>query len=305
MTKKDNLDRGKKAKADEFYTQYKDIEEELQHYQHCFKDKRVYLPADDPRTSQFWAYFVKNFHALGLKELWSTYYSNPITNGELPMLSIYDGNEVYAGYLNGDGDFRSGWCTELVNTADIVVTNPPFSLMREFINWLMQCGHKFLIISTINAVTYKEVFSLIQENKLWLGNKYGDMAFRVPNYYEERSTRFWVDENGHKWRSLGNVCWLTNLEMSQERPFLPLCKRSVEEYDTYDNADAINVNKLSEIPDDYYRLMGVPITFLAKYNPKQFKIEGFRKGNDGKDLRVNGKDCYFRVLTRRIQCQDS
>lgn len=305
MTKKDNLDRGRKNKADEFYTRYEDIEEELQHYRHCFKGKTVYLPADDPRTSQFWAYFVKNFHTLGLEGLWSTYYHDPMTDGEYPLFSIYNGKEVESARLMGDGDFLSGWCTEFLHAADIVVTNPPFSLMRTFIYWLTNYGRKFLFIAPINAVTYKEVFPLVQENKLWLGHTYGDMTFKVPDYYEERSTRFWVDENGQKWRSLGNVCWLTNLEATEERPFLPLCKRPVEEYDRYENADAINVNKLSEIPDDYYGLMGVPITFLAKHNPKQFKIEGFRKGDDGKDLRVNGKDCYFRVLIRRIPCQDS
>ncbi len=159
--------------------------------------------------------------------------------------------------------------------ADIVVTNPPFSLFRDYVAQLIEYDKKFLIIGNQNAITYKEIFSLIKENKIWLGNKAGDMAFAVPEYYEKRETRFWIDESGQKWRSMGNICWFTNLDHSKRHEELILYKTYNEnDYQKYDNYDALNVNKVAEIPMDYTGVMGVPITFLDKYNPEQFEILG-------------------------------
>lgn len=192
--------------------------------------------------------------------------------------------------LHGDknhvaGDFRSDECVSLLNESDIVCTNPPFSLFREYVAQLVQSKKKFLIIGNQNAITYKEIFPLIAKNILWLGYKSGDMAFKVPQSYAPRETRFWIDETGQKWRSMGNICWYTNLDHEKRHEDLPLYKHyTPEEYPKYDNYDAINVDKVSDIPCDYDGVMGVPITFLDKYNPKQFEIVAFRKGNDGKDL---------------------
>jgi hypothetical protein len=179
------------------------------------------------------------------------------------------------------GDFRDPECIELLKQADIVVTNPPFSLFREYIGQLMEYDKKFLIIGSQNNVTYKEVFQLIMTNKIWLGYKSGDMAFKVPSDYEARETRYWEDETGQKWRSLGNICWFTNLDHNKRHEELDLvCHYSSEEYPTYDNYAAINVNKVDEIPVDYDGIMGVPITFFDKYNPNQFEILGMTTGRD-------------------------
>jgi len=183
--------------------------------------------------------------------------------------------------LRGNGDFRTKECIELLKQADIVVTNPPFSLFREYIGQLIEYDKKFLIIGSQNNVTYKEIFQLIMNNKVWLGYKSGDMAFKVPKDYEERETRYWQDESGQKWRSLGNICWYTNLDHNKRHEELDLVHRySSEEYPCYDNYDAINVNKVDEIPVDYCNVMGVPITFFDKYNPNQFEILGMTTGRD-------------------------
>lgn len=182
--------------------------------------------------------------------------------------------------LDGNGDFRSEECIEILKQSDIVVTNPPFSLFREYVAQLMEYNKKFLIIGSQNAVTYKEIFPLLKENKLWLGYRCGDMAFTVPEYYEEKETRFWIDENGQKWRSLGNICWFTNLDHKKRHEELELYKKySTEEYPKFDNYDAINIDKVADIPEDYHGEMGVPITFLDKYNPEQFEILGITLGN--------------------------
>lgn len=202
--------------------------------------------------------------------------------------------------LEGDGDFKSEECIELLKQADIVVTNPPFSLFREYIAQLIEYDKKFIIIGNQNAITYKEIFPLIQKNLLWLGYYSGDMSFTVPEYYEAKETRFWIDSMGQKWRSLGNICWFTNLETTKRHEELILFKKyTPEEYPNYDNYDAINVDKVSDIPYDYDGAMGVPITFLDKYNPNQFEIIKFRKGNDEKDLSINGKCPYFRILIKK------
>ena len=311
-----NLNAAKTAKKDEFYTQLTDIERELQHYWPHFRDKVVLCNCDDPYESNFFKYFVLRFNQLGLKKLICTCYNGSPVQGNELMIDFGDGfgepkkiaykveiTEVKD--LNGDGavdlsdvryllqndknvlsilktgDFRDPECIELLKQADIVVTNPPFSLFREYIGQLMEYDKKFLIIGSQNNVTYKEVFQLIMTNKIWLGYKSGDMAFKVPSDYEARETRYWEDETGQKWRSLGNICWFTNLDHNKRHEELDLvCHYSSEEYPTYDNYAAINVNKVDEIPVDYDGIMGVPITFFDKYNPNQFEILGMTTGRD-------------------------
>lgn len=214
--------------------------------------------------------------------------------------------------LSGNGDFRSEECIELLKEADIVCTNPPFSLFREYLAQLIEYDKKFLIVGNQNAITYKEVFSLIRENKLWLGFRFGDMKFTVPDYYEPRPTRFWVDGTGRKWRSIGTGAWFTNLEHKKRHErFLPYKNYTPEEFPNYDNYDAIEVGKVVDIPQDYGGFMGVPITFLDKYNPAQFEIVGATesegKGFSGGLWRpesgiaqalVNGKKLYKRIFIR-------
>lgn len=341
--KNENLSAAKNAKKDEFYTQLVDIENELRHYKEHFKDKIVFCNCDDPYESNFVKYFAMNFNALGLKKLIATCYTtSPVMYtqltffGEEEVISVaYSGKKPYVieisevtdenGYgavdltdfelilkknkpkiLKGDGDFRSAECIEYLKEADIVVTNPPFSLFREYVAQLMEYEKKFIIIGNQNAITYKEVFPLIKENRLWLGFKCGDMAFTVPESYEARETRFWVDESGQKWRSFGNICWYTNLDHSKRHEDLILYKSySEEEYPSYDNYNAIEVSKVSEIPCDYYGIMGVPITFLDKYNPEQFEIIGLDRYTVPKEflvggrVAINGKPRYARILIRK------
>jgi hypothetical protein len=311
-----NLNAAKTAKKDEFYTQLTDIERELQHYWKHFEGKVVLCNCDDPYESNFFKYFALRFNQLGLKKLICTCYNgSPVQGNELmidfgdffvePKKIAYKVEITEVKDLNGDGavdlsdvqyllkndknvlstlktgDFRDPECIELLKQADIVVTNPPFSLFREYIGQLMKYEKKFLIIGSQNNVTYKEVFQLIMENKVWLGYKSGDMAFKVPNDYEARETRYWEDETGQKWRSLGNICWFTNLDHNKRHEELDLvCHYTPEEYSEYDNYEAINVNKVDDIPSDYEKVMGVPITFFDKYNPNQFEILGMTTGRD-------------------------
>lgn len=313
-----SLHAANKAKQDEFYTQLSDIENELKHYKEHFKGETVLCNCDDPRVSNFFHYFSYNFERLGLKKLITTCFKNQNRDlfsqndceraiwleyyGDKNGNRVPDPNEIGINYLNGDGDFRSEECIELLKQADIVVTNPPFSLFREYVAQLIKYDKKFVIIGNQNAITYKEIFSLIKDNKLWLGSTLSFAKFKVPEYYEERSTRFWIDETGQKWRSFGNICWFTNLDIAKRHERLILYKSfSPEEYPKYDNYDAINVDKVSDIPFDYGGVMGVPITFLDKYNPDQFEIIKFRKGDDDKDLSIGGKCPYFRILIRSKQ----
>lgn len=312
MAKNENLHRAKDAKKDEFYTQYEDIQNELNHYEQHFKGKTVLCNCDDPFESNFCKFFLRNFNYLGLKRLICTSYStSPVIGQQLTLFDWMDEPVVQGnGYvmdihevpmangrgvsdadidallnskrrgvkkLKGDGDFRSEECIEYLKQADIVVTNPPFSLFREYVAQLMEYQKDFLIIGSQNAITYKEIFPLIKENKLWLGFKSGDMAFTVPDSYEPRATRFWVDECGQKWRSMGNICWYTNLDHDKRHEELVLYKHyygNEEEYPHYANYDAIEVSKVSDIPCDYFEEMGVPITYLDKHNPDQFEIIG-------------------------------
>ena len=323
-----NLHRAKNSKEDEFYTQLSDIERELKHYKKHFKDKVIYCNCDDPRVSNFFHYFSYSFEKLGLKKLITTCFQNQNADlfsqndSEKALLLEYNGDkngnnipdieEIGAVELNGDGDFRSKESIELLKQADIVVTNPPFSLFREYVAQLIEYDKKFIIIGSQNAVTYKEIFSYIRENKLWVGYKSGDMEFKVPEYYEKRATRYRQDENGQKWRSLGNICWFTNLDISKRHEDIILYKKyNPKEYPKYDNYDAINVGKVAEIPMDYKEAMGVPITFLSKYNPKQFEIissndirlndkvpfkqHGLIKDKDGT---INGVATYVRIVIK-------
>lgn len=291
------FDKAKNAKEDEFYTQLSEIENELKHYKEHFRGKVVLCNCDDPRISNFFHYFSYNFEHLGLKKLITTCYKNQDrdlfskNNSEQAIYLEYEGDkngnrvpdieEIGIKPLKGDGDFRSAECIELLKQADIIVTNPPFSLFREYIAQLIKYEKKFLVIGNQNAITYKDIFSLIQENKMWLGYKFGDMKFTVPDYYEPRATRFWIDENNQKWRSLGNICWYTNLDIPKRHDELILYKHyTPEEFPKYDNYDAINVDKTADTPMDYDGVMGVPITFLDKYNPDQFEIITLGIGED-------------------------
>ena len=326
----ETLKSAKKNKNDEFYTQLSDIEKELAHYKQHFKGKTVLCNCDDPRVSNFFHYFAYNFEHLGLKRLITTCYKNQERDlfsqndsesaiwleyfGDKNGNRIPDPEEIGIHNLKGDGDFRSKECIELLKQADIVVTNPPFSLFREYVAQLVEYDKKFLIIGNQNVITYKEIFKLIKENKLWLGSSLSFIAFKVPDYYEEKTTRFWIDENGQKWRSMGNVCWFTNLDIPKRHEDLVLYKQyTPEEYPKYDNYDAINVSKTSDIPQDYDGVIGVPITFLDKYNPEQFEIvgmissAGYNKEVVGidflgeKDARplINGKNIYARILIKK------
>ncbi|MFP3766104.1 adenine-specific methyltransferase EcoRI family protein [Prevotella intermedia] len=311
----------KKAKNDEFYTQLGDIERELKHYKQHFKGKTVLCNCDDPRVSNFFKYFALNFGLLGLKRLIATCYkSKEINNfsqnnskqavyivyeGDKNNNHIVDNEEIEVKPLKGDGDFRGKECVELLKQADIVVTNPPFSLFREYVAQLMEYGKKFVIIGNQNAITYKEIFPYLRNNEIWIGYGFGDMGFKVPDYFEPRATRFWIDDTGQKWRSFGNICWFTNLDIQKRHDDLILYKRyNPEEYPKYDNYDAINVNKVKEIPMDYDGVMGVPITFMDKYNPKQFEIVGIDRyvadnPNYGHRFTISGKEIYARILIRR------
>jgi len=205
--------------------------------------------------------------------------------------------------LKGDGDFRSAECEKLLDDADLIVTNPPFSLFREYIAQLMQHKKQFLVVGNMNAVTYREIFPLIKDNKVWLGNKAGHFWFKVPPHYEEKATDFKIDENGQKWRRMGNICWFTNLDFEKRHEKMLLWKKyTPEEYPKYDNYDAIEVGKTADIPCDWYGAIGVPITFMSQYNPEQFEILGLddhRVDWVGHGPKLNGKTIYRRIIIRR------
>ncbi|MDQ3713084.1 MAG: adenine-specific methyltransferase EcoRI family protein [Acidobacteriota bacterium] len=274
--KNKNLHKANKSKNDEFYTQLSDIEKEVRHYKEHFKDKVVFCNCDDPWVSNFFHYFSYNFEQLELKKLITTCYKNSQPN----MFSEHNTDEAvwleYTGDKDGDrvpspeeigtkefkgnGDFRSEECIELLKQSDIVVTNPPFSLFREYVTQLAESGKKFLIIGNHNAITYKEIFKLLKDNKMWLGYTQ-PVAFVVPDDYEMREVRSWRDENGTNWRSLGNACWFTNLDIAKRHEDLILYKNfNSKEYPEFDNYNAIEVSKVANIPVDYEGVMGVPYT---------------------------------------------
>ena len=302
------LHKAKKSKSDEFYTQLCDIESELQHYKDHFKNKVVYCNCDDPRASNFFRYFAKNFEDLGIKKLISSCY---VENGEGGFFLEYTNNDKErenihnpkVNRLTGDGDFRSQESLNLLKKCDIVVTNPPFSLFREYIEQLVEYEKKFLIIGNVNAITYKETFELIKANKVWLGINLGRgiSGFIVPEHYELYGTEARIDEFGNRVVSPNNCLWLTNLDINQRHKDIPLTKvffGNEHKYPKYDNYDGINVNKTADIPLDYDGAIGVPITFLHKFNPDQFELIKFRKGDDERDLSINGKCPYFRILIK-------
>ena len=266
MAANTNLHKAKNAKNDEFYTQLTDVSKELMHYKQHFKDKIVFCNCDDPTWSAFWKYFHLNFEALGLKKLISTHYDKTEPTYKMEYTGGND-NDIEVGVktpLEGNGDFRNQECLDLLDEADIVVTNPPFSLAREYLACLVEYGKKFLIVGDMNWITYKEVFPLLQSNSVWLGNC---------------SVKEFVQPDGTI-KKFGNKLWFTNLDIAKRHEKLILWKHySSEEYPTYDNYDAINVDKVDQIPCDYDGVMGVPITYLDKYNPEQFEILGITLGN--------------------------
>lgn len=271
-----------------------DIEKELRHYTNHFRGKTVYCNCDDPKVSNFFRYFQLKFRSLGLRKLITTCYKNQnpdifsqhIHKQSIGMIiaerekSAADLPNIEIFSLNGDGDFRSEECIELLKQADIVVTNPPFSLFREYVAQLVEHEKKFLIIGNMNAITYKDVFPLLKDQKIWLGLsiKSGDREFGVPDHYPLTAATHRTDESGKKFVRVKGVRWFTNLDYKQRHEDLILYRKyAPEEYPRYDNYDAINVDKTSEIPMDFKGVMGVPITFLDKHNPDQFEIVGITK----------------------------
>lgn len=300
-----NLHKAAKAKKDEFYTQLSDIDKELKYYKEQFKNKVVYCNCDDPRISNFFHYFSYNFEHLGLKKLIATCYKNQNldlfsqNDSEKAIYLEYEGDknknkvpdleEIGINYLKSDGDFRSQESIDLLKQSDIVVTNPPFSLFREYVAQLIEYDKKFLIIGNVNAITYREIFRLINENKLWLGASIhsGDREFGVPDNYPLNAAGYRVDEKGRKFIRVKGVRWFTNLDYRERHDDLILYKKyNPEEYPMYVNYKAINVNKTNNIPCDYKGHMGVPITFLDKYNPEQFEIIGLGISNSGLEIGV-------------------
>ena len=345
-----SLHQAKKAKKDEFYTQLNDISNELKHYKHYFKDKVVYCNCDDPRISKFFHHFAYSFEHLGLKKLITTCYKNKnpdlfsdnesekaiyleykrdskgalipypeymkmigqehLYKGEPNNPNVPKPEDIGIGVLKGDGDFRSTECMKLLEQADIVVTNPPFSLFREYLAQLIEYDKKFLIIGNMNALKYQEIFPLIRDNKVWLGIN-SVPTFKVPDYYEANNIEIVDNERVAK---MGNVIWYTNLEHKKRNEKLIIVDRyTPEKYPKYDNYNAINVDKVIDIPIDYDEVMGVPISFMDKYNPDQFEIIGYsRMHRDGSlnylknpkwtdgfnDVFLNGKQLYARIFIK-------
>jgi hypothetical protein len=347
MAGNSNLHMSRTEKTDEFYTQLSLIENELKHYKDFFKGKVVFCNCDDPFESNFFKYFAMNFNSLGLKKLIATCYAtSPIVYTQLTLfgnevamgkeeskrkpykieisevtdenadgrVDLADVEYLLRNHknaltlLHGDGDFRSAECIELLKQADVVVTNPPFSLFREYMAQLIEYDKSFVIIGNQNAITYREILPLIRDNKVWLGYNSGHFWFMVPDTYEEKKTDFKIDKNGQKWRRMGNICWFTNVDIEKRHENMPLFRTySPDVYPKYDNYNAIEVSRTAEIPCDYYGVMGVPITFADKYNPDQFEFLGidkdFTSDNNRFKLTQNGKQrtLYARMVIRRKQ----
>jgi len=333
-----NLHSARTAKTDEFYTQLVDIEKELKHYKDQFRGKVVYCNCDDPYESNFFKYFASNFNALELKKLITTSYSgSPIVGGQLPLFQVAgskgkqpfkieikevpdidkDGainlddvkyllkhDKNTATPLKGSGDFRSDECIELLKQADVVVTNPPFSLFREYVAQLMEHKKKFLILGDQNAITYKETFGYIKDDKLWLGyDNGGTKWFQVPMDYDIPTESRKKIVNGVKYFSMGRILWFTNLDTTKRHENFVLYKKyTPKEFPKYDNYDVINVDKVSDIPMNYKGVMGVPITFVDKYNPKQFEILGVANSARWIGYKcltlIQGRKIYNRILIK-------
>ena len=287
------LTKAKLAKKDEFYTQLVDIEREVMHYREYFRGKTVLCNCDDPRVSNFFHYFSYNFEFLGLKKLISICYKNQERDlfttkatdraiwleydGDKNGNRIPDPDEIGIHYLDGDGDFRKEESINLLKQADVVVTNPPFSLFREYVAQLVKYEKRFLIIGNVNAIKYKEIFPLIKQDKIWLGCSIhsGDREFGVPDDYPLEASSSRIDEKGRKFIRVKGVRWYTNIEHKERHEEMILYRKfDPDAYPKYVNYDAIEVSKTSEIPCDYDGVMGVPITFMDKYNPDQFEIIG-------------------------------
>ena len=283
-----NLHKAKDAKNDEFYTQLTDVSKELMHYKQHFKDKIVLCNCDDPTWSAFWKYFHLNFAELGLKKLISTHYDREEATYKMEYTGG-DDNNIEVGVitpLEGNGDFRNQECLDLLDECDIVVTNPPFSLFREYVAVLMEHDKKFLIIGSQNAITYKEFFPLLRDDKVWMGCN---------------GVKEFVQPDGSI-KKFGNICWYTNLDVAKRHEKLILWKTyNSNEYPTYDNYDAINVDKITNIPIDYDGVMGVPITFLDKYNPEQFEIIGLGIANLGLECGVRPYKPHHKKYRKELQ----
>ena len=332
MAGNSNLHMSKAGKTDEFYTQLSTIEEELRHYRKYFKGKTVLCNCDDPYESNFFKYFALNFNVLGLKKLITTCYAtSPIT---YTQLSLFDNEITYSAgggkkpykieitevtdangdatvdlsdveyllrntknaltLLHEDGDFRSEECIALLKECDIVVTNPPFSLMKEYIPLLIKMNKKFIVLGNVNHITLSEIKPFVLDNKLWLGYTSGHFWFRVPDYYVAKGTDYKQDPDGQKWRRMGNSCWFTNLDIPKRHVALDLfAKYSEEKYPRYDDYDAIECGTTKEIPEDYYGIIGVPITYLPYHCTEQFEILEIVTP------KINGKSKYKRLLIRR------
>lgn len=328
-----NLHMSRAGKTDEFYTQLSTIEDELRHYRKYFKGKVIFCNADDPAigedgrdhfgdglggyTSNFFRYFQLNFSQLGIKKLITTHYVADGPSYKFEIVSS-DHNEQIGlpDYvrtpLEGNGDFRSPECLALLKECDIVVTNPPFSLMKEYIPLIMESGKQFLVLGNMNHISFKEIFHYFKNNLMWLGYNSGHFWFMVPDYYEEKKTDFKIDETGQKWRRMGNICWFTNMDIEKRHEPIDLFKRYLpDEYPEYDHYIASFVSTVSEIPCDTDRPLAVPITFLSSYSPEQFDIldaNEYRKSDDvptkvhglikDSDATIVGKATYVRLLIR-------
>lgn len=342
MDKKErNLNAASKAKKDEFYTQLSDIEKEMRYYRKHFKDKVIFCNCDDPFESNFFKYFVLNFNRLGLKKLIATCYAtSPIANTQLSLFDIigtenenlskaykavvtkvydktgdggidmFDVAELFKSGENeltelaGDGDFRSDECLALLDDADIVVTNPPFSLFREYVSVLLEHKKHFIIIGNVNAITYKEFFPLIKENKVWIGASIhsGDRKFYVPDDYPLNAAGCGIDDDGRRFIRVKGVRWYTNLDIKQRHEEMILVKRySPELYPQYYNYDAINVDKTADIPCDFEGIIGVPITFMDKYSPDQFDIVGLGIANLGLSIGVRPYKPEHKLYRKEVQ----
>ena len=324
MAKNNNLHNAKRAKNDEFYTRLEDIEKEMCHYREHFRGKVIYCNCDDPKESNFFKFFSLQFEFLGLKKLILTGYKENghgiayIYEGDKNGNNLPDDSEIRTYELQGNGDFRSEECIEFLKEADVVVTNPPFSLFREYVAQLIEYKKHFIIIGNQNAITYKEIFPLIKENKLWLGINYVKEFITPLTEIENEKTQY--IKEGKVYQKFGNICWFTNMgHPKRNRPLDLTQKYDPKYYPKFDNYSAINIDKVMDIPVDYDGVMGVPITFIYKYCPTQFRIVGLLCDNrcgypilngiptyiDEKHKNsvcgvLNGKSVYARVIIQKI-----
>lgn len=294
-----NRARNTSENTDEWYTPYNLVEEEIEYYKDYFKGKSVLCNCNDGfYTSAFGQYFRRNFHDLGLRKLVCV-----SMNGSRGYVEETT-RQFDSFYSTESGDFRSRWNVELLEDCDIVCTNPPFSLFIELFNLIMQKRKKFLLICNQNAITYKDIFPYIQRNEVWIGHKFGNMPFMVPQDTEPRATRYWVDDSGQKWRSIGNAMWLTNIAPPASQNLILTERYENGRYPKYDNYDAIEVSKVADIPMDYNGVMGVPITYIRYHGGTNFDIVGIAShgGDSEYDLfkpTIGGKQTYKRILIKR------